>query len=125
MKPFFHPFVYLQLNQNFGFAEGYNQALGSLQADYFLLLNSDVEVTPGWLEPMFQLMESDPAIGICQPKILSLDRPAEFEYAGAAGGFLDRYGYPFLQGAGFYRKLKKILANTTHLFLLPGHQAPV
>ena len=90
--------VYLQLNQNFGFAEGYNQALGSLQADYFLLLNSDVEVTPGWLEPMFLLMESDPAIGICQPKILSLDRPAEFEYAGAAGGFLDRYGYPFCRG---------------------------
>ncbi len=90
--------TYLQLDQNFGFAEGYNLALESLQSDYFLLLNSDVEVTPGWLGPMLQLMGTDPAIGICQPKILSLDRPDEFEYAGAAGGFIDRFGYPFCRG---------------------------
>jgi hypothetical protein len=90
--------VYQQLDQNFGFAEGYNRALAEVNSDYFLLLNSDVEVTPGWLEPMLRLMESDPSIGICQPKIVSLDRPAEFEYAGAAGGFIDKFGYPFCRG---------------------------
>ncbi len=90
--------VYLQLDKNYGFAEGYNRALLSLNSDYYLLLNSDVEVTPGWLEPMVELMESDLAVGICQPKILSLDRPDEFEYAGAAGGFIDRFGYPFCRG---------------------------
>ena len=85
---------YLQLDQNYGFAEGYNRALASISADYIVLLNSDVQVTPGWLRPMAQLLDKDPSIGICQPKILSLDRPDEFEYAGAAGGFIDRFGYP-------------------------------
>jgi hypothetical protein len=90
--------TYLQLDHNYGFAEGYNRALELIRSDYFVLLNSDVEVTPGWLEPMLTLMENDPEIGICQPKILSLDRPGEFEYAGAAGGFIDRYGYPYCRG---------------------------
>ncbi len=90
--------VYLQLDKNFGFAEGYNRALEMIHSDFFVLLNSDVEVTPGWLEPMLNLMENDPDIGICQPKILSLDRPDEFEYAGASGGFIDRFGYPFCRG---------------------------
>ncbi|HWR99532.1 MAG TPA: glycosyltransferase family 2 protein, partial [Prolixibacteraceae bacterium] len=90
--------TYLQLDQNFGFAEGYNRALELIRSDYFVLLNSDVEVTPGWLEPMLNLMENDPKIGICQPKILSLDRPGEFEYAGAAGGFIDKFGYPYCRG---------------------------
>ena len=89
---------YLQLDQNYGFAEGYNRALASISADYIVLLNSDVQVTPGWLRPMAQLLDKDPSIGICQPKILSLDRPDEFEYAGAAGGFIDRYGYPYCRG---------------------------
>ena len=90
--------VYLQLEQNFGFAEGYNRALQQLQADYFLLINSDVEVTPGWLDPLIELMRKDQSIGICQPKILSFDRRDEFEYAGAAGGFIDRFGYPYCRG---------------------------
>ncbi len=89
---------YLQLDQNYGFAEGYNRALASISADYIVLLNSDVQVTPGWLRPMAQLLDKDPSIGICQPKILSLDRPDEFEYAGAAGGFIDRFGYPYCRG---------------------------
>ncbi len=90
--------IYLQLERNFGFAEGYNRALQQLQADFFVLLNSDVEVTPAWLEPLLQLMETDQVVGICQPKILSLNHPGEFEYAGAAGGFIDRYGYPYCRG---------------------------
>jgi len=90
--------IYLQLDKNYGFAEGYNRALERITSDYFVLLNSDVEVTPGWLEPMLDLMENDPDTGICQPKILSLDRPDEFEYAGAAGGFIDRFGYPYCRG---------------------------
>jgi hypothetical protein len=90
--------TYLQLERNFGFAEGYNQALSQLDSDYFMLLNSDVEVTPGWLEPMVKLLEQDPQVGICQPKILSLNHRNEFEYAGAAGGFIDRNGYPFCRG---------------------------
>jgi len=90
--------TYLQLERNFGFAEGYNQAIKLLQADYFLLLNSDVEVTLNWLIPMVQFLDNDPSVGICQPKILSLNHPDEFEYAGAAGGFLDRFGYPFCRG---------------------------
>jgi len=89
---------YLPLDQNFGFAEGYNRALEQTESDYILLLNSDVEVTPGWIEPLLNLMESDSTIGICQPKILSLDHPDEFEYGGAAGGFIDRYGYPYCRG---------------------------
>jgi GT2 family glycosyltransferase len=90
--------TYIQLDKNYGFAEGYNKALEHLQSDYFLLLNSDVEVTTGWLDPLLDLMELNPVVGICQPKILSLDRPHEFEYAGAAGGFIDRFGYPYCRG---------------------------
>lgn len=89
---------YIQLDHNFGFAEGYNRALDTLQSDYFVLLNSDVEVTPGWLDPIMNLMELNPSVGICQPKILSLERRQEFEYAGAAGGFIDRFGYPYCRG---------------------------
>ena len=89
---------YLQLERNFGFAEGYNQAMSQLDSDYFLLLNSDVEVTPGWLEPLIKQLDQDQQVGICQPKILSLNQRDEFEYAGAAGGFIDNYGYPFCRG---------------------------
>lgn len=89
---------FLQLEQNFGFAEGYNRALQQVDSEYFLLLNSDVAVTPGWLEPMLKMMEADFTIAICQPKILSLSHPDEFEYAGAAGGFIDRFGYPYCRG---------------------------
>lgn len=89
---------YIQLERNYGFAEGYNRALQQIEADYYLLLNSDVEVTENWLEPLLDTMQSDHKIGACQPKILSLNDRERFEYAGASGGFIDRFGYPFCRG---------------------------
>jgi GT2 family glycosyltransferase len=89
------------LDKNFGFAGGYNMALEQVEADYYVLLNSDVEVTPGWIEPILDLMEKDPLIGACQPKILSRDNRDYFEYAGAAGGWIDYLGYPFAKGRIF------------------------
>jgi len=88
----------LRFDLNHGFAEGYNRALKSNNAEYILLLNSDVEVTDKWLEPMIQMMDSNPLIAACQPKIMQLDCPEKFEYAGASGGFIDHYGYPFCRG---------------------------
>lgn len=87
--------------ENFGFTRGYNEALPHVDADYYILLNSDVEVTPGWIEPMVALLESQPGIGACQPKLLSWANRNQFEYAGAAGGWMDQYGYPFTKGRVF------------------------
>ncbi len=87
--------------ENYGFAKGYNEALKQVKADYYVLLNSDVEVQPGWLEPMVELLEKDRSIAACQPKILSWHNKKLFEYAGAAGGWLDKYGYPFAKGRVF------------------------
>ncbi|SDZ82492.1 hypothetical protein SAMN05192529_102160 [Arachidicoccus rhizosphaerae] len=89
------------LGMNYGFAEGYNQALLKRQEDYFILLNSDVEVVPGWMEPVIALMEANEKLAICQPKILSYKQKDQFEYAGAAGGFIDVLGYPFARGRVF------------------------
>jgi len=86
---------------NEGFAKGYNTALNRVSADYYVLLNSDVEVTEGWIEPVISLMESDQKIAACQPKILSFYEKNKFEYAGAAGGWIDKYGYPFSRGRVF------------------------
>ncbi len=91
----------LELDQNYGFAEGYNQALHHVEATYYVLLNSDVEVTPNWLSPMVRLLENNSTIAACQPKIKSYHRRSHFEYAGAAGGFLDKHGYPFCRGRLF------------------------
>ncbi len=88
----------LDLTFNFGFARGYNEALRQIPADYYILLNSDVEVTPGWIGPMIQLMKSDPSVAAVQPKILSWQKKDTFEYAGAAGGFIDKLGFPFCRG---------------------------
>ena len=88
----------LDLKENYGFAKGYNVALKQVEADYFVLLNSDVEVTPNWISPCIQRMEEDHHIAAIQPKILSFERKEYFEYAGAAGGFIDKYGYPFCRG---------------------------
>lgn len=88
-------------DQNYGFAGGYNKVLSGLDQDYFVLLNSDVEVEPGWIEQVIQLMENDPSIAAAQPKILSQSNKKLFEYAGAAGGFLDIFGYPFCRGRIF------------------------
>lgn len=113
IETLFPSVTYIQLDKNFGFAEGYNKALELIQSEYFLLLNSDVEVTEGWLDPMLKLMESDPSIGACQPKILSLNHPDEFEYAGAAGGFVDRFGYPFCRGR-ILQEIEKDLGQYDH-----------
>ncbi|MFC4263871.1 glycosyltransferase family 2 protein [Ferruginibacter yonginensis] len=83
---------------NEGFAKGYNTALQQVTADYYVLLNSDVEVTPSWMEPVISLMENDKSIAACQPKILDYNNKQLFEYAGAAGGFIDKFGYPFARG---------------------------
>ena len=91
----------IEMDKNRGFAGGYNEALRHVDSDYYVLLNSDVEVKPGWLEPMIGLMESDRSIGACQPKILMYADKRSFEYAGAAGGWLDYLGYPFAKGRIF------------------------
>lgn len=91
----------IELPENMGFAGGYNAALEMVDARYFVLLNSDMEVTPRWIEPVIDLMESNPSLAACQPKIRSYDRPAYFEYAGASGGYLDHFGYPFCRGRIF------------------------
>ncbi len=86
---------------NDGFAKGYNLALKQVKAQYYVLLNSDVEVTENWIEPIIQVMDSDLEIAACQPKILDFNQKSKFEYAGAAGGFMDKYGYPFCRGRLF------------------------
>jgi len=86
------------LDKNYGFTGGYNRALEGLDAEYAVLLNSDVEVAPGWLEPLLDWMDAHPECGACGPKLHALSDPDRFEYAGAAGGLIDRYGYPFCRG---------------------------
>lgn len=89
------------LEQNFGFAEGYNRALKQIEAEYYVLLNSDVEVSHHWLTPLVEFMDSHLQVAACQPKLLAEYDKDSFEYAGACGGFLDRYGYPFCRGRIF------------------------
>ena len=89
-------------NDNYGFTGGYNRVLAQVQADYYILLNSDVEVQPGWIEPVIALMETDPQIAAAAPKILAYNQKTHFEHAGAAGGFIDKFGYPFCRGRIFY-----------------------
>lgn len=94
-----YPQIDLLMNPtNEGFAQGYNTALKQVEADYYVLLNSDVEVTPGWIEPIITRMESDKQIAACQPKLLSYHQREYFEYAGASGGWIDAFGYPFTRG---------------------------
>ena len=89
------------LDKNWGFAEGYNKALRQVDAQYYLLLNSDIEVTHHWLTPLVEFMDAHQEVAACQPKLLSIYERDKFEYAGACGGFLDRYGYPFCRGRVF------------------------
>ena len=91
----------IQNETNGGFARGYNLALKQVEADYYVLLNSDIEVTENWLKPVISMMEQDEKIGACQPKIRSFNHRNSFEYAGAAGGYIDEYGYPFCRGRLF------------------------
>ncbi|OAV64802.1 dTDP-Rha:alpha-D-GlcNAc-pyrophosphate polyprenol, alpha-3-L-rhamnosyltransferase [Bacteroidales bacterium Barb6XT] len=88
----------IPLDKNYGFAEGYNKALEQIESEYVVLLNSDVEVTAGWLDTPLSVLDGDPSVACVQPKILSERQRDCFEYAGAAGGYMDKYGYPFCRG---------------------------
>ena len=89
------------LGHNYGFCGGYNRALKQIQSDYLVLLNSDVEVTEGWLDPMIKILDANPRVAAIQPKILSYEHKEKFEYAGAGGGFIDALGFPFCRGRVF------------------------
>lgn len=88
----------VRLERNYGFAEGYNRALQGLEADYYVLLNSDVETPAGWLEPLVACLDADPEVAAVAPKLLSSEARTMFEYAGASGGYVDLLGYPFCRG---------------------------
>ena len=91
----------LKFDKNYGFAEGYNRAVEAIECRYAVLLNSDAAVSPGWDTELFDYMEEHKDVGACQPKLMSYDNPAMFEYAGAAGGYLDKNGYPYCRGRIF------------------------
>lgn len=101
IEEFYPQINILKSKVNTGFARGYNNALRSITADYYVLLNNDVEVQQNWIEPVIELMQTDRSIAACQPKILSYADKTTFEYAGACGGWLDAYGYPFARGRVF------------------------
>jgi hypothetical protein len=98
MKEKFPAIRTILLDKNYGFAGGYNKALAQIDADFYVLLNSDVEVTPGWLIPMVKYMTENEDVAACQPKIRSFYNRTYFEHAGASGGFIDRFGFPFCRG---------------------------
>ncbi len=101
MRECFPEIRLIENGSNGGFATGYNLALRQIEAQYYVLLNSDIEVAPHWIEPVIEMMDKDPQIAACQPKILSYYHKEHFEYAGASGGFIDKYGYPFCRGRVF------------------------
>ncbi len=117
----------ISFDKNYGFARGYALALPKIDAEYYVLLNSDIEVTENWLDPLIKLMDEDKTIAAAMPKIRSFNRREYFEYAGAAGGFIDKYGYPFCQGRiltniekdeGQYNELKEVFwASGACMFL--------
>ncbi|MBA7570649.1 hypothetical protein ES708_12402 [subsurface metagenome] len=88
----------IELDKNYGFAGGYNKAFEKINSEYYILLNSDVEVSENWIEPIIKKMDNDPVVAAAMPKILSYHERSQFEYAGAAGGFIDKWGYPFCRG---------------------------
>jgi GT2 family glycosyltransferase len=98
IKEFFPQIEIVRFSRNYGYAKGYALSLPQISAKYYVLLNSDIEVTPGWIDPIVKLMDDDKQIAAAMPKIRAYHRREYFEYAGAAGGFIDKYGYPFCQG---------------------------
>lgn len=88
----------IKFDKNHGFTEGYNKALAKVDAEYFILLNSDIEVTENWVDPLIEILEKDKEVAVVMPKIKAYANKAYFEYAGAAGGFIDKFGYPFCRG---------------------------
>lgn len=101
LKEHFPEVRLILLEKNWGFADGYNKALNEIDAEYYLLLNSDIEVTHHWLTALVEFMDNRPEVAACQPKLLSMTDRDNFEYAGACGGYLDAYGYPFCRGRIF------------------------
>lgn len=101
MKQEFPQVPLILFDKNHGFAEGYNLAIGKVEEEYALLLNSDVKVSPRWLQPLIDYMDANADVAACQPKILSYRNMSYFEYAGAAGGFMDKWGYPYCRGRIF------------------------
>ena len=101
LKTNFSSLRVIELDRNYGFADGYNKALAQIDAEYYILLNSDVEVTDGWIAPLLSYMDKNGAVAACQPKLLDYKNKSSFEYAGAAGGYIDRYGYPYCRGRIF------------------------
>ncbi|TAH23806.1 MAG: glycosyltransferase family 2 protein [Cytophagales bacterium] len=101
LKEFYPTIKIVALEKNYGFCEGYNKALSQINAKYYVLLNSDVEVTPNWLPPLISELENNPNIAACQPKILNYLQKDQFEYAGAAGGQIDILGFPYCRGRKF------------------------
>jgi GT2 family glycosyltransferase len=112
----------IQNDKNYGFAGGYNKVLEQVHSDYFILLNSDVEVTPNWIQPVIDLMQSDAQIAAAQPKIKAYANKSHFEYAGAAGGYLDLYAFPFCKGRLFniYEEDKNQYNQTSEIFWASG-----
>ena len=104
MKELFPHVRTIELEKNFGFTGGYNKAFEQIDSEYFVLINSDIEVTEDWLDPLVNWMDSHPDCGACAPKLHSYQAREKFEYAGAAGGYIDRFGYPFCRG----RVLKRL-----------------
>lgn len=102
-------------NKNYGFAEGYNQALSQVEADYFVLLNSDVEVPENWIKPVIDLMQGDDNIAVAQPKVKWQQNKSMFEYAGAAGGFIDSFGFTFCRGRIFDQLEEDNAQYDTHI----------
>jgi GT2 family glycosyltransferase len=97
-----YPDIRLIINsENGGYAKGYNDSLKQVESKYYVLLNSDIEVSKNWLQPLYELLESDNQIAASQPKLICYDDKSKFEYAGASGGFIDKYGYPFCRGRIF------------------------
>jgi len=105
----------IQNTDNFGFAKGYNQALRFVEEEYYALVNSDIEVTENWLSPILEIFENEPQTSIIQPKILAYKNKEMFEYAGAAGGFIDKYGFPFCRGR-IFQSLEKDLGQYNDIF---------
>lgn len=118
-----YPLIKIIINPvNEGFAKGYNTALKQVEADYYVLLNSDVEVSKGWIQPIISLMENNKKIAACQPKILSFSNKVQFEYAGASGGWIDKFGYPFSRGRifEFCENDESQYNNTAEIFWATG-----
>lgn len=112
----------LELPKNYGFAEGYNKAIGQIEAEYVVLLNSDVEVTKGWLDTLLDYMDRHNEIAACQPKIRAYNKRTHFEHAGAAGGMMDKLGYPFCRGriVGYAEEDKGQYDSVANIFWATG-----